>query len=317
MPRPLGDGEDGGSPVGKRVAFTMPPVPVLGWPQEHRAPLPTQVLTSAGHFPLHPLPKSPSKPPALSWWGAPQRGAAASGGLAGLGSPHFVSGGRVRGNACAGRGMSSASWLASLDPVPGNVTGNSEWAGPAPEQGAPGGQAHPRGARARGYPPPGRTAAADPAGGCCRGALTAGRLRRAEAPALLPPAKFAPCIFLPCRSQLHPARRGSPRAPGPAEAGAARGPPASTAQEVRAGSGASKEGVTDGDLLPRARVWGTVYGEQDGAEPHGAAGGHCAGNEVAAIGVPWGGWEFAPHFLCRRASPSRGLSFPTVVITIN
>ncbi|KAM9215679.1 LOW QUALITY PROTEIN: vinexin [Leptosomus discolor] len=75
-------------------------------------------------------------------WGPgsiPRRGTATHGGLASPGSPRFVSGGRVRGNACAGRGMSSASWLRSLDPVPGNVTGNSEWAGPAPKWGALGG----------------------------------------------------------------------------------------------------------------------------------------------------------------------------------
>ncbi|KAM9266259.1 LOW QUALITY PROTEIN: vinexin [Morus bassanus] len=118
----------------------MPPVPGFEGLWEHEDPLPTQVLASTGHFPPHPLPKSPSKPPAPS-----RRGAAAGGGPAAPGLPRFVSGGRVHGNACAGRGMSSASWLVSLDPIPGNVTGNSEWAGPAPERGALGGERTPGG----------------------------------------------------------------------------------------------------------------------------------------------------------------------------
>ncbi|XP_075379898.1 vinexin isoform X1 [Mycteria americana] len=129
--------------------------------------------------------------------------------------------------------------------------------GPAPLQsgerwGGGGGASAPQGGQGTRYRLPGSTAAAGPAGGCCRGAFTAGQPRRAEAPALLPLAKFAPCIFLPCRPQLRPARRRAPRGPGRAEAGTARGPPAGSAQEGTGSPGVPSRHPTAmaGRLLP-------------------------------------------------------------------
>lgn len=68
--------------------------------------------------------------------------------------------------------MSSASWLCSLDPVPGNVTGNSEWAGPAPEWGAlgvgGGTQTCPKGGGNQGtWAPVGELGIIRGAWGCC------------------------------------------------------------------------------------------------------------------------------------------------------
>ncbi|CAN8205912.1 unnamed protein product [Coccothraustes coccothraustes] len=91
--------------------------------------------------------------------------------------------------------MSSASWLHSLDPIPGNVTGNSEWAGPAPERGALGGTAHPGGAGAHGDPEPGRTVPPDPPGGCSWGALPASPPPCAEAPPAPSPGKVRAVDF--------------------------------------------------------------------------------------------------------------------------
>lgn len=181
------------------------PMPALGAAQEHRPHSSPQSRPPPGV----PSPSFPENPPESA--SPSRRGAAAPG------SPRFVSGGRVRGNACAGRGMSSASWLRSLDPIPGNVTGNSEWAGPAPELG---GQRTPGGAGAHGDPAPARTEPPDPAGGCSWGALPASPPHALRAPPLPLPAKFVPWIFPPCRSQLRPARPGAPQNPG-----ASRGAP--------------------------------------------------------------------------------------------
>ncbi|XP_061871887.1 vinexin isoform X3 [Colius striatus] len=129
-------------------------------------------------------------------------------------SPRFVSEGWVCGDACAGRGMSSASWLLSLDPIPGNVTGNSEWAGPAAEQGAlggskgsPGGPGH---AGTRGWEAQRlRTGAGDAAGG----------LSPLPAPRELEPPPFSPSPGKVCA-----VRFSSPLLTAPSRS--LRGPPA-------------------------------------------------------------------------------------------
>ncbi|XP_058715105.1 vinexin isoform X4 [Poecile atricapillus] len=198
-----------------------------------QTPLPASVPTSTQHFPLHPFPKIP-----------PSSRLHRAGGPAARGSPRFVSGGRVLGNACAGRGMSSASWLHSLDPIPGNVTGNSEWAGPAPERGALGGQRTPGGAGAHGDPAPGRTVAPDPSGGCSWGALPAGPPRCAEA-LHAPPAGKVRAVEFSSLPLAAPSRspRGSPKPR------CSPGVPVGTAQEVSP-KGPGSPPAMAGRLLP-------------------------------------------------------------------
>lgn len=164
----------GGSPVGKRAALGM-------------GALHSEVHRSTDPTPLPPpFPKIPPPNPRLH--------RAGGGGDAGL-AP-FRKRGRVCGNACAGRGMSSTSWLRSLDPIPGNVTGNSEWAGPAPERGALGGAAHPGSSGAHGDPRPARTTVPDPAGGFFWEALPSSPPRCAELSPPRPSAPF-PAKFVP------------------------------------------------------------------------------------------------------------------------
>ncbi|XP_014115018.1 PREDICTED: vinexin isoform X1 [Pseudopodoces humilis] len=140
--------------------------------------------------------------------------------------------------------MSSASWLHSLDPIPGNVTGNSEWAGPAPERGALGGQRTPGGAGAHGDPAPGRTVAPDSPGGCSWGALPASPPRCSEAlPA--PPAGKVRAVELSSLPLAAPSRspRGSPKPR------CSPGVPVGTAQEGSPG-GPPHPPAMAGRLLP-------------------------------------------------------------------
>ncbi|XP_015504335.1 vinexin isoform X3 [Parus major] len=205
--------------AGTGVCSHRAPIPALGGPQEHRPHSPPQSRPP----PTTSLSILSRKPPSSSRLHR-------AGGPAARGSPRFVSGGRVLGNACAGRGMSSASWLHSLDPIPGNVTGNSEWAGPAPERGALGGQRTPGGAGAHGDPAPGRTVAPDSLGGCSWGALPASPPRCSE-PLPAPPAGKVRAVELSSLPLAAPSRspRGSPKPR------CSPGVPVGTAQESPAG----------------------------------------------------------------------------------
>lgn len=201
------------------------------------------------------------------------------------GSPRFVSGARLLGNACAGRGMSSAPWLRSLDPIPGNVTGNSEWAGPAPERGALGGQRTPG--------VPGHT-------GTQRRAGRSLPPLPGDAPEGLSPPRRAETFPAPSPGQVRavdfsslplaaPSR--SPRGCSP-KPRCLPGAPVGTAQEVRAGRGGRRGGEA-----PR-RPPGTGFGEHSkGGEEWGRAPcGCCAGNGVEVFGVPWGDGSLHPTF---------------------
>ncbi|XP_041880751.1 vinexin isoform X2 [Corvus kubaryi] len=193
-----------GSPVGSGwqwgwgLCSHRAPIPALGDPREHRPHSPPQSRPPPStSFPI-PSRKSPASPRLHR-----ARGPATPG------SPRFVSGARVRGNACAGRGMSSASWLHSLDPIPGNVTGNSEWAGPSSERGALGGQRTPGG--------PGHTGTQRRGGRwlpTLPGDAFGGLSPPAPRDALRPPRSFSRQSS--CRGFFLPAARSSvPLAPGP------------------------------------------------------------------------------------------------------
>lgn len=202
--------------------------------------------------------------------------------------------------------MSSTSWLRSLDPIPGNVTGNSEWAGPAPERGGLGGPRTPGG--------PGHTG-------------TQGRARRwlptlpGAAPGGLPPP--APCSALrpprsfsrqsSCREFSFPAARSSvPLAPGLPKTPALPGGRRWHRAGGKGWQGGGEEGVPRGD--PRGRVLGVTQRRRRlGPSPVRELRWERRGGFWGALGE----CEPAPHFLCPGARPSLFLIFPTGVINTN
>lgn len=175
--------------------------------------------------------------------------------------------------------------------------------------GGGGGECTPGGDQGTRVPTAGDDGGCRPGRGDAAGGLSVPTTHDALRPPLsFPPAKFTPCIFLPCRSQLRPVCRGAPQAPGPPEAGAARGPPVGSTQEVRAGWGAGEEGVTDGE---------PGFGGQSVGAGRGCGRALCwewSGSGWGVLGREGGCLH--PTF-CALGQVVPRARFPTVVISIN